>query len=382
MSSATGTATGAPATAIVRRHGFADLVEHLSDIVDEADAGKQKELLRSERSFYLWQSILRGAGVVTGCRRCQDVCPVGADYAGLVDALEEIPRGRRGQDPAPRRDAEGGGRGRLSRFLRRQRALDRRARISRQRHRGELGRPLQPAAGDAGIARRDRRDPERAQAPRGWSGRADRRSGNPRLGHVDSDRLDDPDEWRKTPDPVQGGAARARRRALPPRILRRRAQRYLRVLALGRGHRPAFLLPPQLRRHPPCHGRLHPHLPGRRGGARQPRASVVSARHPPRRPRCGARAAQLMGIGVSWVGAGAAAPSKLQLELIDRLEPTVWMGMPSYGVHLANLAEAEGVDLPPAARSNASCAPPSRCRRPSATSWRGSGAPRCSTCWG
>ena len=72
-------------------HGFADLVEHLSDIVDEADAGRQKELLRSERSFYLWQSILRGAGVVTGCRRCQDVCPVGADYAGLVDALEEIP---------------------------------------------------------------------------------------------------------------------------------------------------------------------------------------------------------------------------------------------------------------------------------------------------
>ena len=45
----------------------------------------------SEESFNLWQSILRGAGVVTGCRRCQDVCPVGADYDAMIkDALEEI----------------------------------------------------------------------------------------------------------------------------------------------------------------------------------------------------------------------------------------------------------------------------------------------------
>ena len=43
-------------------------------------------------SFNLWQSILRGSGVVTGCRRCQDVCPVGADYeAALKDVLDEIP---------------------------------------------------------------------------------------------------------------------------------------------------------------------------------------------------------------------------------------------------------------------------------------------------
>ncbi len=58
-----------------------------------------------------------------------------------------------------------------------------------------------------------------------------------------------------------------------------------------------------------------------------------------------ARAAQLKGIGVSWVGAGTAAPSKMQLELIDMLKPTVWMGMSSYGVHLANLAAASGIDL-------------------------------------
>jgi epoxyqueuosine reductase QueG len=73
-------------------HGFAHLVTHVERIIAEADPGKQKMLLRSEDSFNLWQSILRGAGVITGCRRCQDVCPVGADYAGqLSDALAVIP---------------------------------------------------------------------------------------------------------------------------------------------------------------------------------------------------------------------------------------------------------------------------------------------------
>ena len=73
-------------------HGFAQLTGHLERIIQEGDAKKRKDLLRSEDSFNLWQSILRGAGVVTGCRRCADVCPVGADYAAmLADALEEIP---------------------------------------------------------------------------------------------------------------------------------------------------------------------------------------------------------------------------------------------------------------------------------------------------
>jgi epoxyqueuosine reductase QueG len=73
-------------------HGFAQLTGHLERIIQEGDPKKRKDLLRSEDSFNLWQSILRGAGVVTGCRRCADVCPVGADYqAMLADALEEIP---------------------------------------------------------------------------------------------------------------------------------------------------------------------------------------------------------------------------------------------------------------------------------------------------
>jgi phenylacetate-CoA ligase len=62
-----------------------------------------------------------------------------------------------------------------------------------------------------------------------------------------------------------------------------------------------------------------------------------------------ARAASTRGIAVNWAGSGTTTPSALQLELIDRLRPTIWMGMSSYGLHLANLAEACGLDL--AARS-------------------------------
>ncbi len=61
----------------------------------QAGTAKEKgDLLRSETSFNLWQSILRGSGAITGCRRCADVCPIGEDYAALLkDALDEIPEG-------------------------------------------------------------------------------------------------------------------------------------------------------------------------------------------------------------------------------------------------------------------------------------------------
>jgi phenylacetate-CoA ligase len=58
-----------------------------------------------------------------------------------------------------------------------------------------------------------------------------------------------------------------------------------------------------------------------------------------------ARAATDAGIAVNWAGSGTTTPSVMQLELIDRLRPDVWMGMSSYGLHLANLAEARGLDL-------------------------------------
>jgi phenylacetate-CoA ligase len=58
-----------------------------------------------------------------------------------------------------------------------------------------------------------------------------------------------------------------------------------------------------------------------------------------------ARCATDVGIAVNWAGSGTTTPSAMQIELIDRLKPTIWMGMSSYGLHLANLAEARGLDL-------------------------------------
>ncbi|MSQ69940.1 MAG: hypothetical protein EXR27_01450 [Betaproteobacteria bacterium] len=73
-------------------YGFAKLSGHIEAIVNATGADERKQLLRSETTFNLWQSILRGAGAITGCRRCADVCPVGEDYATMLqDALETIP---------------------------------------------------------------------------------------------------------------------------------------------------------------------------------------------------------------------------------------------------------------------------------------------------
>ena len=69
-------------------HGFNQLTDFLGQVIDQTDAESQKKMIRSEDSFNLWQSVLRGAGAVIGCRRCQDVCPVGEDYEQLLkDAL-------------------------------------------------------------------------------------------------------------------------------------------------------------------------------------------------------------------------------------------------------------------------------------------------------
>lgn len=57
------------------------------------------------------------------------------------------------------------------------------------------------------------------------------------------------------------------------------------------------------------------------------------------------RCAASRGITVNWAGSGASTPSALQLELIQSLRPDVWLGMSSYALHLANLAEARGLEL-------------------------------------
>jgi phenylacetate-CoA ligase len=58
-----------------------------------------------------------------------------------------------------------------------------------------------------------------------------------------------------------------------------------------------------------------------------------------------ARSAENLGIGTIWAGSGAATPSVIQLALIARLKPTILLAMSSYGLHLANLAEVQGMDL-------------------------------------
>ena len=57
------------------------------------------------------------------------------------------------------------------------------------------------------------------------------------------------------------------------------------------------------------------------------------------------RTAQQMGIGVNWCGAGNSTPTEMQVELIRTLKPTVWCGMASYGLQLAQVAERMGFDL-------------------------------------
>jgi phenylacetate-CoA ligase len=75
------------------------------------------------------------------------------------------------------------------------------------------------------------------------------------------------------------------------------------------------------------------------------------------------RCAASRGITVNWAGSGASTPSALQLELIQRLKPTVWLGMSSYALHLANLAEAKGIDLSSVGRIMCSAEPVSQGKR-------------------
>jgi phenylacetate-CoA ligase len=75
-----------------------------------------------------------------------------------------------------------------------------------------------------------------------------------------------------------------------------------------------------------------------------------------------ARAGEAEGVTMAWVGAGAAAPSELQLDLLALFRPTLWIGMPSYGIHLANLARARSTELS-VARIITTAEPLSRAKR-------------------
>ncbi len=76
-----------------------------------------------------------------------------------------------------------------------------------------------------------------------------------------------------------------------------------------------------------------------------------------------ARCAASRGITVNWAGSGTSTPSALQLELIQRLRPTIWLGMSSYALHLSNLAEARGIELTSIRRIMTSAEPVSQAKR-------------------
>jgi phenylacetate-CoA ligase len=75
------------------------------------------------------------------------------------------------------------------------------------------------------------------------------------------------------------------------------------------------------------------------------------------------RCATSRGITVNWAGSGTSTPSALQLELIQRLKPTIWLGMSSYALHLANLAEARGLELTSIKKIMTSAEPVSQAKR-------------------
>ena len=82
-------------------YGFNKLTGHLAEIIEEDDPEEQKNKILSKDTFYLWQSTLRGAGAINGCRNCQDDCPIGTDYeARLKDVREEMEH-----DSAEKQDA-------------------------------------------------------------------------------------------------------------------------------------------------------------------------------------------------------------------------------------------------------------------------------------
>ncbi|MBT3791122.1 MAG: hypothetical protein HN725_07340 [Alphaproteobacteria bacterium] len=72
--------------------GFEFLSDYLTGILKEPEQEQQIAKLRGMESSEIFQAMLRGSGVITGCRRCADVCPVGDDYETLLKKwVDDIP---------------------------------------------------------------------------------------------------------------------------------------------------------------------------------------------------------------------------------------------------------------------------------------------------
>ncbi len=165
-----------------------------------------------------------------------------------------------------------------------------------------------------------------------------------KLDHVNSDRLDDPDEWRKVPILDKEMLRKLDDRAFYENFCVAPDDGIAEYWRSGGSTGTPLFYPRSYRdieaamigfaRGYDCTG-------CRRGGRLH--VSFPLGIHPV--GQMFARAASSRGIAVNWAGSGTTTPSAMQIELIDRLRPTIWMGMSSYGLHLANLAETRGLDL-------------------------------------
>ena len=165
-----------------------------------------------------------------------------------------------------------------------------------------------------------------------------------RLDHIDLDRLDDPEEWRKIPimtkDQLREVPAD---RFYDDFCIAERAEVVEYWRSGGATGRPLF--------YPRSAEDLHYAMEGFRRLIRAPgctRDDIVHISFPMGIHPVGhlyARAAEELGLATIWCGAGNNTPSELQIDLIRTLKPTVWAGMASYGLQLAQTAERIGFDL-------------------------------------
>ena len=165
-----------------------------------------------------------------------------------------------------------------------------------------------------------------------------------RLDHINEDNLDDPEEWRKIPILTKDEL----RRISPDRFFTdfcHAPQSHIAELWRSGGSTGVPLFYPRTFEDLPyCILSFARNLIGPSLSEKDTaQVSFPLGIHPV--GHVYARACQQHEIGVNWAGAGNSTPSLLQIDLINRLQPSVWMGMSSYGIHLANMAEDQGIDL-------------------------------------
>lgn len=70
--------------------GFDRFLEHAERVMDADSVEERQARLQGTDTLMLWQSMIHGDGVNTGCTNCADVCPVGDDYERLAETNADI----------------------------------------------------------------------------------------------------------------------------------------------------------------------------------------------------------------------------------------------------------------------------------------------------